>query len=65
MDEEFGAARARVLADHHAITALGSVPAAVALERGDDPKRVWRALCEELQVPPERRFGRDRPIRER
>ena len=63
MEEEFGGARARVLADHHALSALGSVPASMALRRGESPKRVWRAICEELDVPQDRRFGRDRPIR--
>lgn len=65
MAEEFGSARATMLADHQALTALGSVSAAQALERGDDPARVWAAMCEEMQVPGVRRLGRDRPLRGR
>ena len=63
MEDEFGGPRARMLADHHALTSLGSVSAAVALERGDSPKTVWQAICADLGVPPERRFGRDRPVK--
>ena len=65
MEEECGGARARMLADHQALTALGSVSATQALERGDNPARVWAAVCEEMQVPGVRRLGRDRPLRRR
>lgn len=31
------------------------------LECGIDPAVVWAALCEDFQVPPERRLGPDEP----
>jgi len=66
LDEEFGTARARALADHHVLAALGSpaeLTPAKAIDRGVDPARVWEALCDDFQVPVERRLGKDRPLR--
>lgn len=63
MEDEFGPARARMLADHQSLTSLGSVPASVAIARGESLKQVWRAMCAEMNVPQERWFGKDRPIR--
>lgn len=61
MDEEFGAGYARTLAAHHVLGQLGGVTAMQALDRGDQPRLVWLALCDDLDVPTARRFGPDRP----
>ena len=37
---------------------------AAPLADGIAPRLVWRALCDDLQIPPERRFGVDRPGRD-
>lgn len=63
MDEEFGSARARMLAEDHALTGLGSRTAAAALDDGVPPRQVWAVMCEEMRVPVERRLGQDRPLR--
>lgn len=63
MEEEFGSARARLIGEQQSLTGLGSVTARSALAAGTDPRRVWLAVCEEMAVPPERRWGRDRPLR--
>lgn len=55
--EEFGADYAGVLIRDHWLAALGGTPAE-ALERGVAAREVWDALCTDLQVPPERRYGR-------
>ncbi len=65
MDDEFSSGYSRVLARSHALHALGDRTATEALDAGVPPRRVWEALCDDMQVPPERRLGRDRPIRER
>lgn len=65
MDDEFTAAYSRVLAQSHVLHALGDRTASQALEDGVPPRRVWLALCDDMDVPAERRLGRDRPIRER
>lgn len=65
MDEEFGSAYAGVLGSSHVLQALGDRTPDDALAAGVKPREVWEAVCVDLQVPPERRLGRDLPIRER
>ena len=55
MAEEFGAARAGSLAADHVFAAFSSRTVDQALEAGWDPKDIWRAVCAEFDVPPERR----------
>ncbi len=62
MDDEFGSGYSRVLANSHAIHSLGDRSADEALNDGVGPRDVWRALCGDLDVPLERRLGRDRPV---
>jgi hypothetical protein len=57
MSEEFGQAYAGVLIRDHWLAALGGT-SEEALERGVAPREVWAALCEDLQVPVQRRHGR-------
>lgn len=57
MAEEFGQVYSGVLFRDHWITSLGAT-AADAIERGEKPQTVWVALCEEMQIPVERRHGR-------
>jgi hypothetical protein len=55
MDDEFGAIRAGSIARDHVFAALGSRTVEEALEAGEDPRDVWRAVCAEFEVPAERR----------
>ncbi|WP_370631972.1 DUF3046 domain-containing protein [Leucobacter sp. Psy1] len=57
MAEEFGQAYSGVLIRDHWLSKLGGTPAD-ALERGVPARTVWVELCEDLQVPPDRRYGR-------
>ncbi len=59
MDDEFGPAYSRTLARDHALLALGDRTADQALEAGVPARDVWEALCDAMDVPPERRFGKD------
>ena len=59
MDDEFGPAYAGSLARDHVIGALDNRTVAQALADGVPPRRVWEALCDDMDVPPERRLGRD------
>lgn len=54
---EFGAEYSGVVIRDHWITSLGGT-AQDALNQGAAARDVWRALCIDLQVPPERRHGR-------
>lgn len=57
--EEFGRALADTLVSDLVLAPFDAT-AAQALERGEDPRRVWLALCDAMDVPPGRRLGRDR-----
>jgi hypothetical protein len=59
MEDEFGEGYARSLARDHVLGALGNRTVLQALADGDPPRRVWEALCDDLDVPAERRLGRD------
>ncbi|HET7477460.1 MAG TPA: DUF3046 domain-containing protein [Dermatophilaceae bacterium] len=59
MEAEFGPAYARSLARDHVLGDLGHRSAQQALADGEAPRAVWLALCIDLDVPPERRLGRD------
>jgi len=57
MDDEFGAAYAASLARDHSLSSLGSRTATEALSAGISPREVWVALCDDMDVPIERRHG--------
>lgn len=61
VEDEFGAAYAHSLARSHVMSALGGRTAVEALEAGIPPREVWLALCADMDVPAERRHGRDVP----
>jgi Protein of unknown function (DUF3046) len=51
MSEQFGPAYAESLARDHVISGLGSRTVSQALADGDDAKIVWRAVCDEFELP--------------
>ena len=55
MDDEFGAVRAGSITRDHVFGGLGGRTADAAIEAGEDPRDVWRAICVEFEVPPDRR----------
>ncbi|HSU75403.1 MAG TPA: DUF3046 domain-containing protein [Terrabacter sp.] len=59
MDDEFGAAYAGSLARDHVLGALGNRTVVQALADGEPPRAVWEAICVDMDVPQERRLGRD------
>ena len=65
VDDEFGRAQGRTLVRDHVIGALGHRTAEQALEAGEEPREVWLALVADLEVPPERWWGRDTAGRRR
>lgn len=64
VDDEFGAGQGRALVRDHVLGTLGHRTAEQALAAGVDARDVWFALCDELQVPPERRWGREEKQRQ-
>ncbi|HWS57944.1 MAG TPA: DUF3046 domain-containing protein [Actinotalea sp.] len=55
--EVFGAPVGRALVADQVLGALGDRTAAQALAAGEDPRAVWRALCDAMQVPAGDRLG--------
>ncbi len=58
MDDEFGAPYAASLARDHSLGSLGSRTAVEAIEAGVSPREIWLALCDDMDVPPERRYDK-------
>lgn len=56
---EFGRVRGDAIVADHRLLSLGGCTPAQALEEGRYPRDVWRALCVEFDVPPERQLGPD------
>ena len=63
MDGEFGPTYARTLAHDLVVDGLGDRTAAEALAGGEVPRRVWDAVCDAMQVPLERRWGKPEQVR--
>ena len=60
VDEVLGRAHGRVLVSDLRLGSLGDCTGAQALDEGVEPREVWHALCDELDVPEARRWGADR-----
>ncbi len=58
MEGEFGANYAHVLADSLVLSQY-QLTVKSSLEAGVSPRDVWDAVCEQQDVPAERRLGRD------
>lgn len=54
---EFGPGYAASLVDQHVIGSLEGRTARAALDDGVAPRLVWSALCDDFDVPAERRLG--------
>jgi hypothetical protein len=55
MEDQFGSSYAASLAQDHVLYGLGGVTVSQALDRGDEPKWVWQRVCDEFEVPANRR----------
>lgn len=59
VDEVLGSAHGRVLVQELVLQRLGDRTPEQALDAGVDPRDVWHALCDELDVPDAQRWGSD------
>ncbi len=57
--DEFGEVHGRTLVRDHVVGGLGHRSAERALDDGEEPRAVWLALCQEMEVPEHRRWGSD------
>ena len=60
VNEEFGRAHGSTLVRELVLFELRNRTAEQAIADGESVRDVWMALCEALDVPPERRWGADR-----
>lgn len=56
VEDEFGSRADSLVADL-ILDRAGGMSARDALEAGVDPRVIWQALCEEMDVPIQRRHG--------
>lgn len=55
---EFGDSFGGWIASTHVLTNLGDTPSGL-IERGEDLRQIWLALCDDFDVPSSRRLGED------
>ncbi len=55
MERQLGRGYARVWADTHVMRALDGRTVQEALDAGEPPKKVWRAVHQTLELPPSER----------
>ncbi|KAA8820043.1 DUF3046 domain-containing protein [Bifidobacterium vespertilionis] len=59
LEEVFGRSYGRSLAHDQRLTALGSMTVVEALQAGEEPRTVWNVLCDQMDVPDSKRWGKD------
>lgn len=58
VDEVFGHSYGRSLSRDQSLTALDTMTPVEALEAGVQPRVVWNVLCDQMDVPDSRRWGK-------
>lgn len=61
MTDEFGSAYSSVLLQDLVLGSLGDKTGAQLIAAGEDPRKVWLAICETQSVPKDRWHGRNTP----
>ena len=59
LEEVFGRTYGRALSRDQQLPALGNMTVVEALESGEEPRVVWNVLCDQMEVPDAKRWGRD------
>ncbi|MDF7664081.1 DUF3046 domain-containing protein [Bifidobacterium sp. ESL0763] len=59
LDEVLGHAYGRSIAQDQVLTKLDGMTVVQALAAGVEPRVVWNVLCDQLQVPDGKRWGKD------
>lgn len=65
MNDEFGPGYARSVARDQELSAIGGRTPLQALDAGVPVKAIWEAVCDAMEVPPERWAGKQIPPRRR
>lgn len=56
MERHFGAGYAALVASSHTLGSLEGRTAEEAIAHGEPVRRVWEAICQDLDVPPQHRY---------
>lgn len=59
LEEVLGRGYGRALAHDQVLDRLNGMTAVEALEAGEEPRVVWNVLCDQMDVPDGRRWGKD------
>lgn len=59
LEEVFGRSYGRALAHDQGLTQLHGMTVVEALAAGEEPRVVWNVLCDQMDVPDAKRWGRD------
>lgn len=59
LEEVFGRSYGRSLARDQGLTKLGGLTVVEALANGEEPRVVWNVLCDQMDIPDSRRWGKD------
>ena len=57
VSDEFGPEYGRVLTSDLVLGEIGGLTAQQGIAKGVDPREIWLALCEAMDVPANRRYG--------
>lgn len=59
LEEVFGRSYGRALAQDQQLTRLDDMTVVEALYAGLEPRVVWNVLCDQMDIPDSKRWGRD------
>lgn len=59
LEEVFGRSYGRALAQDQQLTRLDDMTVIEALRAGLEPRVVWNVLCDQMDIPDSKRWGRD------
>lgn len=59
LEEVFGRSYGRALSHDQSLTELNDMNVVQALDAGVEPRVVWNVLCNQMQIPDSKRWGKD------
>lgn len=59
LEEVLGRSYGRALARDQVLDRLNGLTAVEALEMGEEPRMVWNVLCDQMNIPDSKRWGKD------
>lgn len=59
LEEVFGRVYGRSLSKDQRLPKLGDMTVVEALAAGEEPRVVWNVLCDQMDIPDSRRWGKD------